>query len=63
MARTYNNRAEPKKHDAKKVDRVSEYFNVWGRPGESEWGDVVKFYSLSPSESKEIRKRIGMGRK
>lgn len=44
--------------DERKLDHVKEYFDIWGKPLESEWSEVVKYYGLNEKEAAELEKHL-----
>lgn len=50
--------AEDKDVSNRKINHIMEYFDIWGKPSEREFDDVVKHYGLNDSESNELRKKL-----
>lgn len=53
---------EPKTTGEKsKLDYIKEYFDVWGKPGQSQFDEVVKFYGLNKEEADDLKKYFKYG--
>ena len=42
-----------------KLDHIKEYFDIWGKPGQSQFDEVVKFYGLGDQDAAELKKHFG----
>lgn len=53
-----DNVAEDTEIDERKLNHVKEYFDIWGKPLESEWSEVIKHYDLNEKEAAELKKHF-----